>query len=73
MTSTLIPKVSSLRELRELAERDPRYLRLTFAAAHNLGGRAETFETAMRWLSLNADETSEDGVIAEINYCRDLV
>jgi hypothetical protein len=30
-------------------------------------------QQAMRWLSTNANETSESGVVAEVNFVRDCV
>lgn len=70
----LIPKVNSLAELEQLARTDARYEALAQAAAENLGsGTPRTLEAAMRWLRLNAGETTERGVIGEVNYCRDLV
>ena len=68
-----IAKVGSLAELRMLAEGDLRYERLAIVAARNLGGVAERLEAAMRWLYLNAQETTEQGVVDEVNFCRDLV
>lgn len=71
---TLLPKVTSLAELEQLAKTDPRYAALALAAAENLGSAApRTLEAAMRWLRLNAAETTERGVVGEVNYCRDLV
>lgn len=69
----LIPKVTSLMDLRNKAKTDDRYLRLAIVAADNLGEKCSTLEQAMRWLNTNADETDEDGVVGEINFCRDLI
>lgn len=69
----LLPEVRSLSELRTLARGDPRYERLAITAATNLGKAVTTLEEAMRWLLTNAAETSEDGVIGEVNYVRDLI
>lgn len=76
----LIPKVKSLGELRRLAQTDILYLKLAYVAASNLGwaGRVSTdrtaLDSAMRWLSMNADETmSESGVVKEINFVRDCI
>lgn len=69
----LIPAVSSIADLRMKARTDPRYAKLAMVAASNLGGQSETLDGALRTLELNAAETDEDGVVGEINYCRDLV
>lgn len=55
------------------AKTDPRYESLAIIAANNLGGNAKTLNEADRWLRINADETSEKGVIGEVNFCRNLV
>ena len=70
---TLIPKVSSLFDLKSKATDDPRYAKLAIVAANNLGGDTRTLAGALRWLDLNAMETSEEGVVGEINFVRDLV
>lgn len=69
----LIPKVTSLYDLENKAKADPQYRKLAIAGACNLGGACETLEAAMKWLRINADETTEKGVIGEVNFCRDLV
>lgn len=43
------------------------------AAASNLGGPADNLESALRHLTNEALETDEEGVVDEINFCRDLV
>jgi hypothetical protein len=68
----LIPKVTSIRDLRNKSS-DPRYEALTMAAARNLGGTPKTLAAAFQWLETNAMETSEAGVVKEINFCRDLI
>lgn len=73
-TATLVPEIRSLAELRKLAERDARYEWLACVASSNLGGPPNaTPKQALRWLYLNADETSERGVVDEVNFCRDLI
>lgn len=79
-TQKLIAKVRSLGELRRLAHDDERYARLALVAASNLGGGINAgadpgvaLAESLRWLETNADETDEDGVIAEVNFCRDLI
>lgn len=73
MKSKLIPKVTSLMDLRAKAASDKRYLELMMKACANLGGMATEPGAAYRWLEANAMETSEKGVVAEVNFCRDLV
>jgi len=72
---TLIPKVRSLNELRNLSATDDRYKQLLLISARNLGGTHKEGDTeaAYRWLEINAMETDEDGVLSEVNFCRDLV
>lgn len=75
-TTKLIPKLKSLYDLRTRAKEDPRYEELAVRAAQNLGAGAHvvSLDGAMRWLNLNANETdSESGVVAEVNFCRDLI
>lgn len=69
-----IPKVRSLVELRSLAKSDRRYRNLAIIAAQNLGGdvKDDDLDGALRWLELNASETSEKGVVDEVNFVRDL-
>lgn len=72
----LIPKVRSLGELKALARNDPSYARLLCLAASNLGGGPEVAANpvaAYRWLELNAMETTERGVVGEVNFVRDLI
>jgi hypothetical protein len=67
-------KVTSLGDLRQKAGTDPRYLQLALVSARNLGGHPiDTLDQAMTWLFLNASETDENGVVGEVNFCRDLV
>jgi hypothetical protein len=70
----LIPKVRSLSQLRQLASTDDRYRRLALVAAANLGGTpTEDLNRAMSWLYTNANETTESGVVAEVNFVRDCI
>ena len=73
MKSKLIAKVRSVSELSMLARSDDRYARLAIVSANNLGGDAKSVDDAIRWLYTNASEVSEEGVIDEVNFCRDLV
>lgn len=69
-----LKKIHSLSELRQLAFSDENYKKLALAAADNLGGNSRgDLNRAMQWLNTNADETDEQGVIDEVNFCRDLV
>lgn len=70
----LLAKVGSLCELENLARTNPQYAQLALIAAENLGGDLRsTLERAMQWLRTNAMETTEEGVVDEVNFCRDLV
>ena len=70
-------EIYSIGDLRSLgtSNRDPAdkgyeaYRRLSIIAANNLGGECKTHEAAIKWLSTVADETSEEGVVQEINAC----
>ena len=74
MLKPKLKKVTSINELRNLAEENLRYKELAMSSARNLGGEnIDGLEAAIRWLYVNAHETSEKGVVGEINYCRDLV
>jgi hypothetical protein len=66
----MIPRITSLADLSQKTATDPRYARLAIAAAENLGGDPANVADALRWLRLNAQETTEAGVVAEINHCR---
>lgn len=73
-----IKKVTSLADLRSKARADPIYAKLAIVAAANLGAsedvhRADPLGGALRWLGMNADETHEAGVVAEVNAVRDVV
>ncbi len=63
-------KISSLGELDFLARQNKAYADLAISAAKNLGGMNITnARQAMDWLWTNAEETDEDGVVAEVNFC----
>lgn len=69
-----MPKVRSLAELRILSAQDARYKRLAIIAARNIGGeiKDDDREGALRWLELCAADTTESGVVGEVNFVRDL-
>lgn len=84
----LIAKIESLSDLRWKAERNSNYLQLAICGAENLGGSVRlpseatkpgaadymiALNDAMRVLNMNANETTERGVVAEVNFVRDLV
>lgn len=70
----LIPAVNSINELYALAQKDPRYLKLAQVSASNLGGNgSKDLNECIRWLNTNAMETNEEGVVGEINFCRECV
>ncbi len=70
---SLVSKVVSIGDLRRRTADDPRYLQLAMISANNLGGSPKNLADAINWLNTNAMETDEDGVVGEINFCRDLV
>ena len=66
--------ILSLAQLQSKAKTDPNYKLLAILAAENLGGSpGESLDEAMQWLNTNAQETDEEGVVEEINFCRSLV
>jgi hypothetical protein len=69
----LMPKVRSLAELRNLAETDERYKKLMIVSASNLGQPNANEQVAYESLENCVMETDEQGVVDEINFCRDLV
>ena len=73
----LLPEVKSLGHLRQLcATANPTnewYRKLAIAAANNLGGDARDHNQAISHLEIEAMETDEEGIVEEINFCRDLV
>ena len=73
---TLIPKVVSIGDLRRRASEGPlleKYVQLAMISARNFGGSPKGLHDAINWLDMNAMETDEDGVVGEINFCRNLV
>ena len=73
----LIKKVTSLCELRMLAVTDEKYHQLLMISASNLGGdpknASEAYQTLIDNASCETDGCSEEGVVDEVNFCRDLV
>ena len=65
--------VTSLNELRNKAATDPRYRDLMLSAARNLGRQVTTPAEAYQWLIDNANETTEEGVVEEVNFLRDVI
>jgi hypothetical protein len=66
MPDRKLPKIKMLVDLH-----DPKYHDLAISAAKNLGGwQITSFDKAYAWLTTCAMETSEDGVIDEVNFCR---
>lgn len=71
-----LKRVSSIGELRTLAAGDEGYKKLLECSYSNLGGNKKeaTVDEMYRYLCNEATESgSERGVVAEINFCRDLV
>ena len=74
MKKALLAKVTSLHDLKYRAAGNVKYLELAVVSAKNLGGcNIIDLKSAMRWLRTNATETDEDGVVGEVNFCRDLI
>ena len=47
------------------------YRKLAISASRNLGGNpADDWRKSIQWLIVNANETSEEGVVDEINFLR---
>lgn len=68
--------IKSLYELESLGSMDQMYEQLAIISAKNLGGdNITSLDKAMSWLRINAmeAESGEQGVIDEVNFCRDLV
>ncbi len=65
--------VSDLGQLRQLAQSEPRYEALAMSGARNLGGDPRNLDDAIHWLEMTAAETSEEGVVDEVNFVRDCV
>lgn len=82
-TPRLLARVGSLAHLTSLANSNPRYAHLALVAAANLGGAVPSgcgsatdiaaVRRAIAWLRTNAQETTERGVVDEINFVRDCV
>lgn len=66
-------KIQTINELAYLAHTNKSYEQLAIVAASNLGGGKLNLTGAINWLTINAMETDESGVVDEINFCRDLV
>jgi Holliday junction resolvasome RuvABC DNA-binding subunit len=67
----MIAPVMSLAQLRTKANTDPNYRKLAILAAENLGYKPnENLDEAMRQLRVEAQETSEDDVVEEVNFLR---
>jgi BRCT domain type II-containing protein len=62
-------KIHSLYELKIKAMEDKAYEKLAIDTAYNLGGsNINDLNDAIRWLNINAMETSEEGVVEEVNF-----
>jgi len=70
-------KVKSIGDLEHKCnngDQQEQYTKLAKCAAENLGSNyPDTTENHFKWLYMNAMETSEEGVVDEINFCLDLV
>jgi hypothetical protein len=65
--------VLSLAQLKCKVRRDANYVRLAMVAAENLGSKPTNIDEALHFLDVSANETDEEGVVEEINFCRALV
>ena len=67
--------VTSIGNLLTRATTDTRYRQLAMISASNLGGVCKDLPEAIQWLYCNANDgpMGEQGVVDEINFCRDLV
>lgn len=61
-------EINSLADLRRKAEQSDEYARLALRAAGNLGKECINLNDALNWLETNAMETSESGVVDEVNF-----
>lgn len=61
--------IQSLAQLRTKALRDENYKRLAIFAAQQLGGETEDLNQAMKYLETSANDTDEDEVVEEVNFC----
>lgn len=65
--------VTSLAELKALAEADQRYEKLICIGSSNLGGPSEGMEQCYRYLVNSAQETFEELLMVEVSACIPLV
>ena len=68
-----IKPVRTLIELRNLADGNELYGKLARTAAQNLGGPCGSVSQAIQYLWTVAGETTEEGVVDEINFVRGCV
>ena len=68
---TKVKPVNSLMDLYSKAKTDSNYEKLAIKSATNLGSYGNNISSAMDYLKMVADETSEEGVVDEINFCID--
>ena len=66
-----VKPIDSIWELQSKAKTDPNYEKLAIISSANLGSYGDNLQTAMNYLNMVADETSEEGVVDEINFCID--
>lgn len=71
----MLAKVTSLFDLFNKARTNKAYEQLAMIAARNLGGdNINTLADAERWLNITANDSGDcNGVVGEVNFCRDLV
>lgn len=71
----MLAKVTSLFDLFNKARTNKAYEQLAMIGARNLGGdNINTLADAERWLNISANDSGDcNGVVNEVNFCRDLV
>lgn len=68
-----VGSISELNYLCSNGDQKEQYQKLAKIAASNLGRTCSTVSASIDWLKTNAQETDEEGVVDEINFCLDLV
>lgn len=67
----MIAEIQSLAHLRAQSNKDPRYKKLAILVAEQMGYKPNNnLDEAIRQLRVEANDTSEDEVVEEINFLR---
>jgi|SaaInlV_200m_DNA_4_1039719.scaffolds.fasta_scaffold23967_2 hypothetical protein len=69
-----LKKVRNIWSFGALARKDPQYMLLLKIAAENLGfgGKPGNYQNWMYWLELSMQNDDEDGIMAEVNFVKDI-